>query len=181
MVAYLSRNKPAVVLLVCAAGLSVAMLFASGCTFATMVKVPVPQSVQKTLGVGPKVTLAEAPGVLARYDAANDADRQVFVESIENASWFVGLADSFVNLGIESGAVALQGVPGGAIGVALLTGLGGLLMDKPGARKKAQDDVKTAIEDEAAKWKSKIDSYNKAKQDEREAQVIQAAAAKVAE
>jgi hypothetical protein len=125
-------------------------LYSGGCTLDDTIKVRVPDKVQKATGVGPKVTLAEAPYV--REDYVTDFERGLkqFDENYEDSAWFKELIASTLDSSVPVIDSALAGVPGGAIISSLLFGLGGLYLNKPGAKKEMQESIDKAW-DEATK------------------------------
>ena len=159
---YLRKNTSGVTLIGVAVVIVAAMGLLKGCSIDEMIPVSVPAGVQSTTGADARVSLAEAPGVLAKHNAIVSTDGQSFAANIEDAAWFSGLAKSFVGPVTDTAQITVAGLPGGAIFSALIAGAGGLLLDKPGAKKKTQAAMKEAAEAEARVWKEKIESYNKA-------------------
>ena len=167
MLSWIKSNGAGLFLVSVGAAFLTFAVFGSGCTLDQLIKVPVPQDVRAVTGSAQTVTLAEAPTVLAKYDAAHDASRQKFASSIEDATWLYGMGEMLVNLGVDAGGTALAGVPGGAIGVAILTGLGGLFLNKPGAKKRAKEDTEKAVKDaveELLKTHVPVESVQKEKE-----------------
>jgi len=134
-----------VVLGVGAAGL-LGLALLQGCSLGDAIKVAVPEQIQKTTGVGPKVSLNKAP--FAREEFVQDASRALaeFDDSIERADALRNIFADFLNSGLTIGqdALAGSGFPlGGALALAL-GGVGGLFIQKPGSQRKTNVAVQVA-------------------------------------
>ncbi|MEM6260516.1 MAG: hypothetical protein AAGI37_19750 [Planctomycetota bacterium] len=143
-------NWKSIGFLAAAVAFGVFTLYSGGCSLDDTIQVRVPDKVQKDTGADPKVSLSEAPYVREQYVADFTRGLSQFDENYEDAIWFKDLIGSVVDSSIPLIDSALQGVPGGAIILSLLTGLGGLYVSKPGAK----DDMKKKVDeawDEATK------------------------------
>ena len=148
MMQFLRDNKGAVAWLGAALAFLIVLFVVAGCSVADFIKVRAPTTVQQTMGVPPKVPLSEAGMVLDGYKAKVEADfkaktaaGQAFAENIERGWVWVGFLDSVFQAGLaEAEASGVATLPGGALALALLTGLGGLFLPKPGAGTKLRTE-----------------------------------------
>ena len=136
---WLTKNKVGFTLL----GLAAAGFILVSCTAnwqaSDWIKVKAPVEVQNATGVGPVVSLTDAPDVLERYIHAGTK----FSENIDGGYRWLGFLTSLGNVAIEHSGSA---IPGGAIGLALVTGLGGLFLKGPGTGKEKNDSYNAGLE-----------------------------------
>lgn len=137
---WLTRNKAGVSILAIAAAAALGIAVVSGCTASDFVKVKVPTEVQKATNTPAKVSLTEAPEVLEDYVRGGER----FKDNIERGYEILGFLTSLTDVGIEFGKGA---IPGGALGLSLLTGLGGLFLKGPGTAKEKRDSYNKGIEE----------------------------------
>jgi hypothetical protein len=138
----MTMNWKAIGIWAVAIGAVVGLCFAGGCRLDEIITVDVPPEVQESTGVGPKVTLRDAPQVREKhiFNFTQGLDR--FDENYADSSLLYEIASSALNSGAQIAVPALGEVPGGAILVGLLGGLGGLFLKRPGegkAIKSAED------------------------------------------
>lgn len=124
----LKQNRVGLSILSFAAAAAIGLALLNGCQFSDLIKVPVPRQVQKALGVPAKVTLTEAPMLLEDYRRYGAQ----FVANIDKGNEILGYLQSAADIGLRLGAATL---PAGGLGLAALTGLGGLFLKGPGTQK----------------------------------------------
>lgn len=108
------------------------LAIASGCSLSDIIKVQVPPAVQTATNSKATVSLSRAQYVRKQFVNDFTVALGEFDQNIEGASAFHDLATSLLNTGMIAGQGALASVPGGGILLALLTGVGGLYLKKPG-------------------------------------------------
>lgn len=147
--------------------LLIALGYAAGCSLGDVIKVRVPPNIAEVTGSPQLAPLNDAPSIRAKYVAFQAADLERFDEEVADKTFLFDLVSAGLNTGIGVGQGYLSTLPGGGIAAALLGGLGGLFISKPGEKKKlreqAKSEVQQAVAAEARVWQEKIDSYNKAK------------------
>lgn len=131
MKAFLKQNRTGLTVLACTFALGFAAFLASGCQMTDFVSVDVPAQVQKATGSAARVTLTEAPVVMADYVMYGDR----MAASIDRANVQLAWLASAFDIGVRTGGSML---PGGGIAAILLTGLGGLLIKGPGTAKEKE-------------------------------------------
>ena len=166
-----------------------AIFLATGCAITDYVPVDVPRHIQQTVGVPPRVSLTEAPEVLADYKVKVEQNVVTMGGNIEDKRWVADLFGTFVDYGVDMGTLAIgnASLPGATIGIAGLFGLGGILTGRL-TNAKAAERVKAAIQLEAEQRiaslqadleartrKEKEKSYNSGL--EKAAQIVRAGAA----
>ena len=112
----------------------------NGCKATDFVKVNAPLEVQKATGCAPKVTLTEAPRVMAAYVAAGDE----FSENIATGHQWLGFITSLGSAGIEFGKA---NIPGGAMGLSLLSLAAGVFIKGPGTAKEKNASYNKGLEE----------------------------------
>ena len=104
----------------------------SGCNLRSMVSVDTPQGVAQAIGIE-DATLDDAPQIVSDWAAFVGSNNKQLGAAISDAeSRYVALS-SVADLGLEAAAAGTSTLPGGALLLSVLTGLGGLFMNKPGA------------------------------------------------
>ena len=125
---FLKANKTGVSILGVVLTGFIVMAGMNGCQLTDMVKVSVPLEVQKATNSPSKVTLTDAPGVMKAYVAGGEK----FKKNIARGYKWLGFLSSLGTTGIEMGKSV---IPGGAIGLSLLTLAGGIFIKGPGTAK----------------------------------------------
>ena len=116
--------------------LSVAMVFASGCSLGDLVQVRVPSGVQQSLAAPSQVTLNESTYTWDSWVHFVESNTEQFQDNIDRTNFVWGALSSAVNVGAESAQGPLSALPGGAALISGLSLLTGLFLNKPGAVKK---------------------------------------------
>ena len=121
----------------------------TGCDLRSAITVDTPPGVQKALGIE-DATLATAPQVVADWNAYIESNSQQLGSSISAAeSRYVALR-SVADIGLQAAASGSATLPGGALILSVLTGLGGLFLNKPGTadavRKEKEDSYNAGLE-----------------------------------
>jgi|GEM_PF-4055918 len=160
---WLKENGSGLTMILVAIGLAVAITFNPGCNPQEFIKMPVPTAMQPDAGAT-QVPLSEYQAVRQRYmDRMSQTLTQADASYTDGMFW-ADIAASGIQMGLEGGKGMLSGMPGGALGIAGLSLLGGLFMKKPGtkaAENKAVEDGKAQVKAEMEKlMKEKIDSFN---------------------
>lgn len=151
---WFATNKSGLTLLSLAALYVGISLTAMSCTMTLrkLIPVQVPPHISEALPDKPtQVTLADAERAREQYLLTVKQSLEKFDENIYDAAWLVDVMGALGNWGLEAAEGPLSALPGGAAGFALLTGLGGLFLRKPGTDKQVQ--------------KEKESSYNRGLQD----------------
>lgn len=113
----------------------IGMGLASGCDTGDMIKVRPPASVVGG-DIKPVMSLNDAIGAYEQWKAAVIIEDRQWAEKLGKAAEFQSVLGSLVSDGMAYVAPALGGLPGGALIVGALTGIGGLLLPKPGTQKR---------------------------------------------
>ena len=124
----LTKNKVGLSIVVLVTTGFITMASINGCTLTDYVKVNVPMSVQKATNSPPKISLTDAPEVMAVYIRGGEK----FKENISRGYEWLGVLASLGTTGIEIGKSM---IPGGAIGLSLLSLMGGIFIKGPGTAK----------------------------------------------
>lgn len=124
----LTKNKVGISILGIVAALAIFMAGMNGCQITDLVSVKVPLQVQKATNSPPTITLTEAPGVMKDYIRGGEK----FKDNISRGYKWLGFLSALSTTGIEMGKSA---IPGGAIGLSLLTLAGGIFIKGPGTAK----------------------------------------------
>lgn len=137
------RNLPGLALFAAAALLMGLMLAAQGCALEDFISLRVPREVSGVTGAPPVITLAQADEEFAKWERHVRDGTEAFSASIQNARERWGLIASVVNLGLSSPELAagVSALPGGALLLAALTGLGGWLTKRPGEEKRVREEA----------------------------------------
>lgn len=146
---FMKMNWKATITWTAAIGLIVALGFAGGCRLDEIIMVDVPDAVQESANVGPQVSLRDAPAVREKHVFEFTQSLERFDENYADSALLYEIAASAFNTGFQMAIPAIGNVPGGMILVSALTGLGGLLLKRPGEGKAIQD-ASDAAWDEAA-------------------------------
>jgi len=125
---FLKANKTGVSILGVVLAGFIGMAGINGCILTDYVKVSVPISVQNATNSPPKVSLTDAPEIMAAYIRGGNK----FKENIARGYEWLGMLASLGTTGIEVGKSM---IPGGAIGLSLLTLAGGIFIKGPGTAK----------------------------------------------
>lgn len=112
----------------------------NGCQVTDFVKVNVPLPVQKATNSPPKVTLTDAPDVLEAYIASGDKFHSNMAKGYE----WVGFLSALGTTGFEMGKSA---IPGGALGLSLLSLAGGIFIKGPGTAKEKNDSYNKGLKE----------------------------------
>jgi hypothetical protein len=155
MFKWISNNKAGLSVLAITVALAAGMFVLSGCSLTDFVPVEVPREVQKATGTGSKVTLTEAGPVLDEYVKAGEQFAGNIDEAWERFGYFKGLIETGVTVGSAY-------IPGGAGILAVLSGVGGLLMKGPGTAKAEQKSYNKGMEVGENRAKALIDSLKAA-------------------
>lgn len=124
-----NRTGAGILALALALGLGAFML--SGCKATDFISIDVPKQVQDATGSDSRVTLTEAPQIMEDYVRYGDRFAVNIDDGNERLAWFMSIAD----IGLRIGAAQL---PAGGMGLALLTGIGGLFLKGPGTAKEKE-------------------------------------------
>lgn len=125
---WLANNKVGVSIVAAVLACFIVLSSMNGCEMTDLVKVNVPRQVQKATNSPPKVTLTEAPGIMDSYIRAGEK----FKDNISHGYEWLGFLSALGSTGIELGKSA---IPGGAIGLSLLSLAGGIFIKGPGTAK----------------------------------------------
>jgi len=125
---FVTKNKIGMGIVAIVAAGFIIMAGLNGCEMTDFVKVKVPLQVQKATNSPPKVTLTEAPGIMAAYIRGGEK----FKDNIARGYEWLGFLAAATSTGIELGK---SSIPGGAIGLSLLTLAGGIFIKGPGTAK----------------------------------------------
>ena len=128
LIEFLKSNKTGVSIVTAVMAAFLLMAGMNGCQLTDLVKVNVPMPVQKATNSPPKVTLTEAPEVMAAYIRSGEK----FKENISRGYEWLGFLSALGTTGIEMGKSV---IPGGAIGLSLLSLAGGIFIKGPGTAK----------------------------------------------
>ncbi len=132
---YLKENKLGVGILAIGAILTGLAFAVQGCALDDLIQVKVPQGVQASVGVAPKVPLSEAPYTFEAYRTKVERDSRQFSESISDAQFLHSTVAGLVRMGFEEASGPLSLMPYGSLLLAGLTGFGGVMLKKPGTDK----------------------------------------------
>lgn len=136
----LTKNKVGLSIMAIVAASFIVAAGLNGCTLTDYVKVSVPMSVQKATNSPPKISLTDAPEVMAAYIRGGDK----FKENISHGYEWLGMLASFGTTGIEVGKSM---IPGGAIGLSLLSLAGGIFIKGPGTAKEKNDSYNKGLKE----------------------------------
>lgn len=137
---FLKANKTGVSILGVVLAGFIVMAGMNGCQLTDLVSVKVPRAVQNATNSPPKITLTEAPEVMQAY--IREGER--FKENIAQGYKWLGFLASLSNTGIEMGKSM---IPGGAIGLSLLTLAGGIFIKGPGTAKEKNDSYNKGLKE----------------------------------
>jgi len=113
----------------------------NGCLrLSDLVRVRVPAEVQRATNSPPKITLTEAEGVMENYIRAGEQ----FKDNISQSYEWLGFLTSLSSTGIELGKAA---IPGGAVGLSLLSLAGGIFIKGPGTAKEKNASYNKGLEE----------------------------------
>lgn len=112
-----------------------AMVLGSGCDTGDMIKVRPPASVVGG-DVKPVMSLNDAIAAYEQWKAAVVIEDRQWFEKLGKGVEVQSVLGSLISDGMAYAAPALGGLPGGALIVGALTGIGGLLLPKPGTQKR---------------------------------------------
>ena len=144
---WLTQNKAGLSMFAVAVLVLVGLMSAQGCNLYDNWKMNVPTEVQKATGAAPRINLSEAPDLRTEYIEKTHKTLEAFDANYTDAAFFADLAAWGISLGLDTanqdGGAAFRG---GAALVGVLTGLGGLMVSKPGDKKKAEQ-AKAALSD----------------------------------
>jgi len=134
---------------------------ANGCNLQDVVSIPVNEYVRDALMIDPddRITLTMADGVYSDWLDFVQRQTRELQGDIEVGQERYQFIESFVSTGWGVAQTQLNAFPGGSLIVALLTGVSGLLIPKPGTKKAIQKATVKAfkqgmvIEREAGKEK----------------------------
>lgn len=140
MKAFLAANKGALTMF----GLSIAFIAASvgisGCQLDKLIKVDVPTKVQAAVESPEQVPLAESQVLWDEWAAYVKTNSDALKARISDAQGQYATVTSLTSMGLEAATGAASTLPGGALIVAGLTGLGGLFLKRPGTDRKMQEE-----------------------------------------
>ena len=129
----------------------------SGCNLRSMVAVDPPAGVAQALGIQ-EATLEDAPQIASDWVAFVDSNNKQLGAAISNAeSRYVALR-SVADLGLEAAAAGSSTLPGGALLLSVLTGLGGLFINKPGAANALRQEKEDSYNAGLAEAKELLDA-----------------------
>ena len=143
-------NKTSAAIIAGAIGVSALIAGCAGLQFDDIVKVRTPIGLQQDMGLPPQMTLSEAR--VAYEESVNEfkTRSQVWRESIDDASAFVGVAEQLTLQGINEIGPSIMGIPVLGPSLPLLGVLTGLFFKRPGdASKKEVEEKTNAAWDEA--------------------------------
>lgn len=137
---WLANNKAGVSILAGVAAIFILLASMNGCEVTDVIKVNVPPAVQKATNSPPKVTLTDAPEIMETYVRGG----QKFRDNIARGYEWLGFLSALSSTGIEFGKSA---IPGGAIGLSLLTLVGGIMIKGPGTAKEKNKSYNKGMQD----------------------------------
>lgn len=132
-------NKVGVSILAGVAALFIVLAGLNGCVITDLVKVKVPRYIQKAMDVPPKVTLTDAPELLRAYKNAGTK----FQDNIVNGMEWLGFLASLTTTSLEFGKHV---IPGGAIGLSLLSLAAGIVIKGPGTAREKNKSYNKGLE-----------------------------------
>lgn len=152
---FLRQNVAGLSLMVAAVVVFIGMLMAGGCSWGDLLTAQVPNEVRQMVNAPPKATLNEAEVYLGAYRDSikleydkRVAAGQLLADRISRGWEVAGFFTAATNLGFAAlQGSSLAGLPGGALGLSLLTGLGGLLMKGPGTGKEKEKSYRKGQDD----------------------------------
>jgi len=136
---WLKQNKIGASILTGTAVIALIIAGMNGCQITDYVKVNVPIAVQKATNSPSKVTMTDAPGVLEAYYKSGD----IFATNIDRGWEWVGF---FASMGTTAMEMGKSAIPGGALGLGLLTFASGLMIKGPGTAKGKEASYNKGLE-----------------------------------
>lgn len=127
---------------------AIVMVVLTGCQLSDYVKVDVPLKVQQFTGLPSSVPLTHAEEYYEDSATAMLTAMERFRENIDEANWLFTFLTTSIQTGITAAEPAATTLPGGALILTALAGLGGIFIRKPGDTKKINQ--------------ASIDGYNEA-------------------
>lgn len=117
-------------------GLLAAVTACAGYTLDDYIQTKTPADVQKSTGASPTVPLSEAPFVREKYVNNFVTNLKQFDKNVADAQLFSDLVGTVVDTGYDESEGFIKSLPLGKAAFALLGGLAGLFIVKPGTQKK---------------------------------------------
>ena len=145
-------NWKSIALIAVIVGLLVAVTACAGYTLDDYIQAKVPDGVQESTGTGPTVPLSEAPFVREKFVNEFVTDLEHFDKNVSDAQFFSDLFGTVVDTGYEASEGFVKSLPMGEAAFALLGGLAGLFLRKPGTQK----EIDAAWDEAAAKTREAI-------------------------
>lgn len=114
----------------------------SACQIQDLVRVDVPDGVQKAIEVEPRISVSDSGAAWEEWVAWVDRNSSRFSDEIDRGQETAGLIASLTQTGIALGQDAASTLPGGALISTGLALMGGLFLKRPGdkAKERAEAD-----------------------------------------
>ncbi len=137
------NKTPIYVIAGCLVGISI-LAGLSGCDVRKQVSVDIPPSVANAIGVSADSNLKEAQVAWEDWQVWVERESAKFATEIEDASARFAMLNSVTDMGLQALETQAGSIPGGALLVSGLTFASGLMLRRPGDKKR-QDDLAAKV------------------------------------
>lgn len=148
----MKMNWKSISLVAVIVGLLVAVTACAGYTLDDYIQTKTTPDIQDTVGVGPTVPLSEAPFVREQYVSNFVNNLEQYDKNVSDARFFGDLLGTVVNTGYDASEGFVKSLPMGEAAFALLGGLAGLFLRKPGTQK----EIDAAWDEASAKAREAV-------------------------